>query len=444
MCGRLIFDTDMGNDVDDALALGVIHALQSRGVCELLAVTLTKRHPLASAYVQMLNRFYGRPDIPIGTLPKRIDPPPGPREPFFLTLAAEQPPPPAVHDAVTLLRQTLAAAADGSVTIVQVGFSTNLAALLDTQGDDISPLTGAELAARKVKRVSVMGGAFAAIEGDPGYREFNIVHDIPAAQALVERWPTPMVFSGFEVGLAVPYPAVSIENDFGYVTRGADEIVHEHPLVASYQVYQPTPHERPTWDLTSVLYAVLPERGYFGLSAPGRVTFSDEAASRFDASPNGRHRYLTLDGPQAVRVREALVQLVSQPPAQPRLHYRPQQSPPPPSPVLAAPMPRPDATRTQRLNDFVQWTGQHITGDEKGEAQTFLDHLFRACGQPGVLDIGATYEERIKKKSGGTAFADLVWKPHCLIEMKKRGTDLATAYQQAFDYWTRLIHNVAQ
>ncbi|MEM7682780.1 MAG: DNA methyltransferase [Planctomycetota bacterium] len=99
----------------------------------------------------------------------------------------------------------------------------------------------------------------------------------------------------------------------------------------------------------------------------------------------------------------------------------------------------PTGDRVTRLHEFVTWCSEFITGDEKGQAQVFLDHLFRAFGQPGVLDVGANYEERIKKTQGGTAFADLVWKPHVLIEMKKRGVDLATAYQQAFDYWTRLV-----
>ncbi len=40
----LIFDTDIGNDCDDVLALGMIHSLQTRGECELLAVTITKDH----------------------------------------------------------------------------------------------------------------------------------------------------------------------------------------------------------------------------------------------------------------------------------------------------------------------------------------------------------------------------------------------------------------
>ena len=63
---KLIFDTDMGNDIDDALALGVIHALQSRGECELLAVTLSKDNDFAGPFVDLVNTFYGRGNIPIG------------------------------------------------------------------------------------------------------------------------------------------------------------------------------------------------------------------------------------------------------------------------------------------------------------------------------------------------------------------------------------------
>jgi hypothetical protein len=97
--------------------------------------------------------------------------------------------------------------------------------------------------------------------------------------------------------------------------------------------------------------------------------------------------------------------------------------------------------RKRRLTDFVDWFGKHITGDEKGQAQIFLDRLFQAFGQPGCLDVGGTPEFRIRKAKddgGGTAFADYVWKPVVLIEMKKRGADLANRYRQAFDYWTRL------
>jgi len=98
--------------------------------------------------------------------------------------------------------------------------------------------------------------------------------------------------------------------------------------------------------------------------------------------------------------------------------------------------------RKQRLLEFVNWVRQHITGDEKGEAQIFLDRLFQAFGQKGILDVGGHPEFRIRKAKedgGGTAFADYVWKPFVLIEMKKRGEDLDRHYRQAFDYWIRLV-----
>jgi hypothetical protein len=104
-------------------------------------------------------------------------------------------------------------------------------------------------------------------------------------------------------------------------------------------------------------------------------------------------------------------------------------------------------SRESLLQEFVDWARDHITGDEKGEAQIFLDRLFRAFGQKGSLDVGGTPELRIRKASedgGGTAFADYVWKPIVVIEMKKRGTDLAKTFRQAFDYWVRLVPNRPQ
>lgn len=308
---RLIFDTDIGNDVDDALALGMIHALQSRGECELLAVTITKDHELSAPFVDALNTFYGRGDIPIGVV--RDGPTPEPSK--FTVLAAErdggQPRYP--HDLVTgqaapeatqLLRDVLSGQPDGSVVIAQVGFSTNLARLLDSLPDQHSPLKGQELVRKKVKMLSVMAGAFQPIQGKR-HLEYNVVMDIPAAKKLAEEWPTPIVYSGFEIGLAIPYPARSIERDFGYVEH--------HPLSEAYYLYMPPPHNRPTWDLTSVLQVVRPDREYFGLSAPGRVTVSADGETRFVQDPTGLHRFLTASPKQVLRVREAFVFLCSQP-----------------------------------------------------------------------------------------------------------------------------------
>ncbi|BCA07782.1 class I SAM-dependent DNA methyltransferase [Bradyrhizobium diazoefficiens] len=81
-----------------------------------------------------------------------------------------------------------------------------------------------------------------------------------------------------------------------------------------------------------------------------------------------------------------------------------------------------------------------LEGDEKGEAQVFCDRLFKAFGHDGYKEAGATLEFRIKKASSkGTSFADLMWKPRLLLEMKKRGEKLHLHYGQAFDYWLNAV-----
>lgn len=312
----LIFDTDIGNDVDDVLALGMIHALQSRGECKLLAVTITKDHELAAAFTDVVNTFYGRGDVPIGVCRSGITASAGKFN--LLANAKDNGENRYAHDlisgkdapnAVTLLRRTLASAADGSVAIAQVGFSTNLANLLDSEPDDISPLSGMDLVHKKVKLLSIMAGAFTKIPGKDGpydHKEYNIVKDIPSATKIATNWPTPVVWSGFEIGISVPYPHQSIEQDFRYVEH--------HPLAEAYIAYNPPPHNRPTWDLTSVLYAVRPDRGYFNLSPRGKVTVANNGLTTFSEDDDGPHQYLQLSDSQKIRVTEALVALSSQPP----------------------------------------------------------------------------------------------------------------------------------
>lgn len=96
--------------------------------------------------------------------------------------------------------------------------------------------------------------------------------------------------------------------------------------------------------------------------------------------------------------------------------------------------------RRERFEAFVAWWRENVHGDEKGQAQVFLDRLFQAFGNRGVFEAGAVLEERVRRGSrGGTAFADLVWKPRVLVEMKKRGEALSHHYRQAFDYWLDLV-----
>src|ERR1022692_751322 len=166
----VIFDTDMGNDVDDALALAMLHALQTRGECRLLGVTVTKDNPWAPVYVDLVNTFYGRGQIPVGMVKgSGVTPENSP----MIQSPAER----RRADGTLVYPRRLASGAeavvaaekDGSVVIVQVGFSTNLARLLDTPAD-------LELVGRKVRLLSVMAGNFA--QPKP---EFNVQMDTASA-----------------------------------------------------------------------------------------------------------------------------------------------------------------------------------------------------------------------------------------------------------------------
>lgn len=317
---RVIFDTDITGDVDDVLALAMCHTLADRHACELLGVTISKIDPLTGPFVDAVNTFYARPALPIGITRKAQIRPSrylklveqtddgAFRYPHALLRNEDAP------DAVALLRQTLAAQPDRSVSLVQVGLAVNVLGLLRSPADEHSPLSGAELIRRKIKLLSVMAGSFQTINHGNHFLEANVINDVPAMQQLARDWPdeVPIVWSGYEIGAATTYPAASIAHDFEYVSP--------HPVKEAYLLYNGPRHERPTWDLSSVLYAVYPDRGYFELSPPGRVTVESDGFTRFTPGENGRDRFLILDPLQASRVREAYVQLVTQPPQRATSH----------------------------------------------------------------------------------------------------------------------------
>lgn len=302
----MIFDTDLGNDVDDAMALAVVHALQNRCECELLAVTLTKDNPYAAPMADILNVFYGRGEIPVGVPGSKVTPEDGNynrrvyesgRYPVRIRPETKLP------NAVTLLRRILAAQDDDSVVFVQIGFSTNLARLLDTPADDISPLTGKELIEKKIRLLSVMAGIF---HEKYKHVEYNIECDLASARKLFAEYPGEIVFSGFEVGDFIHQESAAMKNDFGYVKH--------HPVKDAYEYYRGLDNSQPTFDLNSVLYAVRPDRGYYGVSERGTVVLDENGRTSFAPGPEGKHRYQTVTPEQIAKVREILALLISEPP----------------------------------------------------------------------------------------------------------------------------------
>jgi inosine-uridine nucleoside N-ribohydrolase len=309
---NVIFETDMGNDVDDALAIDMLYKYHREGRIRLMAVMLNKEGEYPPQFIDLLNTWYGQRRIPIG-VNNRHDQSMVAGANYTQVVCQEKDETGrplykrSVRDygkllpAPSLYRKLLAKAKDHSVTIVSVGFSTNLALLLDTQPDEYSPLSGRELVARKVDRLVTMAGHMQ----DANFHEYNVVNDIPACQRVYSEWPTPIYTSPFELGLQIKYPARSIENDFGWTAH--------HPIVDAYRAYLPKIEDRPTWDLTAVLYAIDPQ-DFFQVSKPGRITITDQGSSLYQPQDAGQHYYLSVTPSQAARILDYFVQKITKKP----------------------------------------------------------------------------------------------------------------------------------
>lgn len=317
----IILDTDMGNDIDDALALAMLHTLQDRGECDLRGVVVSKDNPYAAAYVDVINTFYNHGQVPIGQVLKGMTPEDGKFVRQVVELTDQEGSPlfqrttkdyNAYPSAVKVLRSELAAAADHSLVILMIGFSTNMASLFESGPDEHSDDDGLTLFDRKVRHVVMMGANFSeAVQNYPTIenREYNIHKDVLSARQFVTQCPRPIYFSGFEVGSAILYPGSALETDYRWCSY--------HPVVEAYKRFLPMPYDRPTWDLTSVLFAVRPERGYFGLSDPGTAEVDEQGVVRFQLDSNGSHRHLTVNAQQQVTIAELQNLLAASPVSSP-------------------------------------------------------------------------------------------------------------------------------
>ena len=300
---RVIFDTDMGNDVDDPLALDMLYKAVDRGEIILLGILSSKDTEFSPRYIDMMNTWYGYPGIPVGRVRdgvvlKRDD---YARAVCELGLFPRSRRDRDYGDPVTLYRRLLAESPDSSVVVVSVGFSTNLGRLLESRGDRYSPLDGIELVKRKVKFCSVMGGSF----GDKPRAEYNIVNDISNAKRLFALCPVPVAVVSLELGKTVNYPGASIETDFAWAGK--------HPMIEGYKAYRKMPYDRPTWDMMSVLYVLRPEM--FGVSEPGIICVDDQGYTYFTPTPRGKHTVLTLTPGQQDAVLRFFVRELSSKPA---------------------------------------------------------------------------------------------------------------------------------
>ncbi len=253
----VILDTDIGPDYDDVGAMAVLHALADAGEARPLAVMSSNKNELVAPTISVLNTYFGRPELPVGA-PKSTDAcnykavQEWPellvkKYPHRIRSTSEAP------DAVTLYRKILAQQPDKSVTIVSIGFLTNLAGLLQSHPDQYSRLEGRDLVTKKVKQLVSMAGKF------PEGREYNLFIDSVASRDVFLHWPTPVIYSGFEIGLKIITGKQLSEN----------EAIKNSPVKDAYvkaMPYRKGDHNgRHSWDQTAVLVAIKGTAPYYNL-----------------------------------------------------------------------------------------------------------------------------------------------------------------------------------
>ena len=298
---RVVFETDMGNDVDDVIALKMLYSYQEKGMIDLALISVNNADPFSVSFVRMMNRYYGHGDIPVASLSPESLPWKGMKNSYVQKVVESgrfsSPIAPENLDAVQAYRQLLSSSDDNGIVIISVGFSSTLAALLDSGPDEFCEDLGLELVQRKVRLLSLMGGNFR----DSDKREFNIRHDIQAARRVLSSWPGDILISPWELG--------------AYIFFKADWLEGSGPVEEAYRAYLPMPYDRECWDQTSVLAAIEPLEKYFTVSIPGRAVVDNSGHTLFEPVDNGNTRILACCDAALIeaRIRELVYPSVTVP-----------------------------------------------------------------------------------------------------------------------------------
>jgi inosine-uridine nucleoside N-ribohydrolase len=274
----IIFDSDMGPDYDDVGALALLHALADSGQVQILATIASTRYEGVAAVFSVLNTYFKRPEIPIGVPgshafdirdPQRWSDTLLSRYPHSIKKNTDVP------NAVEIYRHVLSQQRDGTVTIVTVGFLTNLADLLNSAPDRYSKLSGRDLVRKKVKQLVSMAGSF------PSGSEYNVRIDADASKKVFENWPTPVLFSGVEIGMKIKTGLPLIQN----------QSIRNSPVKDVFRICIPMKAEdaegRSSWDETAVLVAVKGPHPYYS-TQPGRIQIAKDGSNTWNTTGSGQ------------------------------------------------------------------------------------------------------------------------------------------------------------
>ncbi len=277
---KIILDTDMDSDVDDAGALAMLLNLHKAEVIDLIGVIVTSDDPYAPVCASVINAYYGFPDIPVGFLKGQS----ALHNHSRYTKQIAEDFPSAIktwndaEDAVSLYRKLLTNSGDESVTIVTIGHLSSLQGLLQSLPDQSSRLNGQQLSKNKVKRWVCMGGQF------PSGKEANFYRPDPHSTVYcIDNWEKEVVFCGWEAGNKVITGGERLKNI----------LETTHPVYMAFELYNKFAG-RPSWDQLAVLYLLNPSVNLFS-TVTGRCIVAHDGSNTWEDDSVGKHQYLVFN-----------------------------------------------------------------------------------------------------------------------------------------------------
>ena len=301
----VILDTDIGPDCDDVGALiCLIHYAKEYGF-PIAGICNCTSNKSGTGAIDGVCRFCGIEPPPLGQWSGEgfLDEPVCHRYNDALAenfSEAFRNGPLHAEDSVAFYRKRLAEASDDGVVIITIGMFNNLAALLNSGADKISPLSGIELVKAKVHCLVSMAAIY------PEGREYNVFCDPISAQTVFSRWPTPVYLSDFKIGYG-------LMTGYGHLTDPA--AIQASPGAMAYHLYTAGGMNH-SFDLTAIQFAVCGEGDLYGLLDPVDLEFYAEIPDLTDAtrafpSAEGKFRFMYKRAEDAV-IAESLLQILKQ------------------------------------------------------------------------------------------------------------------------------------
>lgn len=290
---NVILDTDIGPDCDDVGALAVMFSYAKELGVSILGVNNCTSNPYGSATIDAVREYCEMPEFAIGAYSK-----PG----FFDDHQKYNKYIAETYSSkyrkgeneylphVDFYRTLLSKAEDDSVILITVGMFNAFADFLKSEADEISPLSGLELAKSKLHAVVSMAAVL------PAGREFNVICDYEASKFVFDNCPVPMYLSDFKLGVTI---------FTGYAPEDAEKYKN-NPIFDSYTLYT-ADWKRPgfnrSFDLTAVQFAFEGEGDIYSLMSSGRLEFFNEApqvvpnpdATKFVECEGGNIRFMVKE-----------------------------------------------------------------------------------------------------------------------------------------------------